>query len=146
MPSTKSKSNPRKRPEKKIRVLQIKKSRQQSFFAEYFYPILGVLFVVLTLFCKGMDYRWDESLVMALWFVGILFVGRQAWRLLKGDTAATENKNKEKEKEKKKDALAQPIKNYKPPETPRVSKDFSPVPPRGVKGYPPPSPFIKPPK
>jgi len=101
---------------------------------------------VLTLFCKGMDYRWDESIVIALWIVGVLFVGRQAWRLMRGDANSIESKNAEREKEKKKAVLARPIKNYKPPEVPRVSKDFSPTPPRGVKGYPPPSPFIKPPK
>jgi len=144
MPSTKSKSNPQKRPQKKIKVLQIKKGPQQSFFSEYFYQILGVLFGVLTLFCKGLEYRWDESIVIALWIVGILFVARQAWRLIQGEPTA--NKEKQRGKDKKKVVLAQPVKNYKPPEVPRVSKDFSHVPPRGVKGYPPPSPFIKPPK
>jgi hypothetical protein len=143
---TKPKSNPQKRPPKKIKVLQIRKSPRQSFFAEYFYQVLAILFGILTLFCKGMNYRWDESVVIALWIVGILFVSRQAWRLVQGDAAPAESKRKEKEKEKKKIVLGEPVKNYKPPEVPRLSKDFSHEPPRGVKGYPPPSPFIKPPK
>lgn len=142
MPPTKPQPNAGKRPPRKIKILQIKKSQEVSFFAEYFYQTLAVLFIALTLFCMGMKYRWDESIVIALWAVGVLFVGRQTWRLIKGEGAPGESRSRE----KKQEALAKPVKDYRAPEVPRVSKDFSPVPPRGVKGYPPPSPFIKPPK
>jgi hypothetical protein len=144
MPPTKPPSSSAKKSPRKIKILQIKRSKQQSFFAEYFYPILALIFVVLMLCCKGFDFRWDESIVIALWVVGILFVARQAWRMFMGDGATEEKKSKE--KEKKKVVLAEPVKDYKAPEVPRLSKEFSPEPPRGVKGYPPPSPFIKPPK
>src|SRR5579863_3178651 len=105
MPSIKSQSNPQKRPQKKIKILQIQRGPQQSFFAEYFYQTLGVLFAILTLVCMGLDYRWDESIIIALWIVGILFVARQAWRLVKGEPAAEAKKDKE----KKKVVLAQPV-------------------------------------
>jgi len=137
MPSTTPKSNPQKKPAKKIKILQIKAGARQSFVSEYFYAILVILFVILTFLLMGFGLRWDESGVVALWAVAILFVVRQVWRSVKGEATST--------KGKKQVALAAPVKNYKPPELPRVSKDFSPLPPAGDKRYPPPSPFIKPP-
>jgi len=144
MPPTKPHSNSQKKPVKKIKILQIKTGTPQSFFSEYFYPILGIFFVVLTILLIGFGLRWDESGVVALWVVAIIFVARQVWRSLKGEAAPARGKNKD--RDKKKVGLAGPVKNYKPPEVPRVSKDFSPLPPPGDKRYPPPSPFIKPPK
>lgn len=107
--------------------------------SEHFYLLIGILFVVLTFILMGFGMRWDEAGVIALWIAGMLFVGRQIRRSLKGERTE--------EREKKKPVvLAEPVKDYKPPELPRVSKDFSPLPPAGDKRYPPPSPFIKPPK
>ena len=140
MPPTKPPTGSKKKPVKKIKILQIKTVRQKPLLSEYFYVFLGVLFVILTFLLLGFGLRWDEAGVVALWVVGILFIGRQVWRAMNGETSAA------KEKEKKKVVLAAPVKNYKPPEVPRVSKDFSPLPPAGDKRYPPPSPFIKPPK
>jgi hypothetical protein len=139
MPPTKPQSNSQKKPVKKIRILQIKAGSQKSFLSEYFYPVLGILFVVLTFLLIGFGLRWDESGVVALWVVATLFVVRQVWRSVKGEPTPV------KDKDKKQVVLAAPVKNYKPPESPRVSKDFSPLPPPGDKRYPPPSPFIKPP-
>jgi|GEM_PF-1384101 len=134
-----SKSNAQRPPGRKIKVLQVKKAQQPSLISEYFYFLLGILFVLLTFVMMGFGMRWDEAGVIALWIVGIIFVGRQVRRSLRGE------RNFEKEK-KKSDALAEPLTDYKPPALPRVSKDFSPLPPAGDKRYPPPSPFIKPPK
>jgi len=142
MPPTKPPTGSQKKPVKKIKILPIKTGQQKALWSEHFYAILGGLFVVLTFLLMGFGYRWDEAGVVALWVVGLLFVGRQVWRSLQGEPATA----KEREREKKKVVLAEPVKNYKPPEVPRVSKDFSPLPPPGDKRYPPPSPFIKPPK
>ena len=139
MPPTKPKPNPQQPAGRKIKILQLRKSQQQSLLSEHFYLLLAILFVVLTLILMGFGMRWDEAGVIALWIAGMLFVGRQIRRSLKGEQTE--------EREKKKPVvLAEPVKDYKPPELPRVSKDFSPLPPAGDKRYPPPSPFIKPPK
>lgn len=134
-----SKSNAQKPPGRKIKILQVKKTEQQSLLAEYFYPLLGILFAVLAFVMMGFGMRWDEAAIIALWIVGMIFVGRQVRRSLRGERTV--------QKEKKKSVvLAEPVKDYKAPDVPRVSKDFSPLPPAGDKRYPPPSPFIKPPK
>lgn len=139
MAPTNSKSKAQKPPGRKIKILQVKKAQQQSLISEYFYPLLGILFALLTFVLMGFGIRWDEAGIVSLWIVGIIFVGRQVHRSLRGE--------RDVEKEKKKPVvLAEPVKAYKPPEVPRVSKDFSPLPPAGDKRYPPPSPFIKPPK
>jgi hypothetical protein len=134
-----SKSNAQKPPGRKIKILQVKKTEQQSLLSEYFYRLLGILFVVLAFVMMGFGMRWDEAGVIALWIVGMIFVGRQVRRSVRGERTV--------QKEKRKPAvLAEPVKDYKAPDLPRVSKDFSPLPPAGDKRYPPPSPFIKPPK
>jgi hypothetical protein len=138
MPPTKPKPNPRKKPEKKIKILQVKRTEQKAFLSEYFYPFLGILFAVITFFAMGFGFRWDEAGVIGLWVVGILFVGRQVVRFIKGEPAP--------KKEVKKPLASLPSPKYTPPALPRVSKDFRPMPPEGDKRYPPPSPFIKPPK
>ena len=137
MPPTKPKSNPQKKPEKKIKILQVKRTEQKSALEEYFYPLLGILFVVIIFFLGAFGLSWDESGVVGLWIVGIIFVGRQAVLYFKGGPAP--------KKEVKKPLASMPSKKYTPPALPRVSKDFRPMPPKGDKRYPPPSPFIKPP-
>ncbi len=82
--------------------------------------------------------RLDEAALIGIWVAGIIFVGRQAVRFFKGEAAP--------KKEEKKPLAELPPKKYTPPALPRVSKDFRPMPPEGDKRYPPPSPFIKPPK
>ncbi|MGH9743765.1 MAG: hypothetical protein ACRD51_15585 [Candidatus Acidiferrum sp.] len=138
MPPTKPQSDPRKKPVKKIKILQVKRIEQKSLLSEYFYLVLGILFAILTFFLMGFGLRADESAVVALWIVALLFVIRQATRMAKGEAAP--------KKIEKKPLVAPAEKKYTPPALPRVSKDFSPMPPAGDKRYPPPSPFIKPPK
>ena len=139
MPPKKSPSNRGKKPEKKIKILQVKRMEQKPFLLEYFYPFLGILFIVLTFFLMGFGFRWDEAGVIGLWVVGIIFVGRQAVRFFTGEPAP-------KKKEAPRPLASMPSKKYMPPALPRVSKDFRAMPPKGDKRYPPPSPFIKPPK
>ena len=142
--ATKPKFNPQKKPLKKIKILNVKRPEQQSLLTEHFYPILGIFSVVLTAVLLAFGYHFDEAVVVALWVAGIIFVMRQVWRFFKGDEDAPKNRKKS---EKAKEPMASlPNENYKAPEVPRVSKDFSPMPPAGDKRYPPPSPFIKPPK
>jgi hypothetical protein len=138
MPPTKPQSDPRKKPVKKIRILQLGGRQQKSLVSEHFYLFLGILFGVSAFFLRAFGLRLDESAIVGLWIVAIVFSVRQVRRFMKGDAAPR--------KEEKKDAMAQPVKPYTPPALPRVSKDFSPMPPAGDKRYPPPSPFIKPPK
>jgi hypothetical protein len=138
MPPTKPKPNPRKRPEKKIKILQVKRMEPKSLLAEHFYLFLGILFVVVAFFAMSFGMRWDESGVVGLWVVGIIFFVRQVVRFIKGEAAP--------KKEVKKPLASLPSPKYTPPALPRVSKDFRPMPPEGDKRYPPPSPFIKPPK
>ena len=138
MPPTKPQSNPRKKPVKKIKILQVKRTDQKSLLSEHFYLFLGILFVVSTFLLKAFGLRLDESAIVGLWIVAIVFSVRQVRRFMRGDAAPA--------KEEKRDTKAQPVKPYTPPALPRVSKDFSPMPPAGDKRYPPPSPFIKPPK
>jgi hypothetical protein len=138
MPPTKPQSDPRKKPVKKIKILQVKRTEQKSLLSEHFYPFLGILFAVVTFFAVAFGLRWDESAVVGLWIAGIIFVVRQTMRLLKDEPAP--------KKEEKKPLASIPSKKYTPPALPRVSKDFRPMPPAGDKRYPPPSPFIKPPK
>jgi hypothetical protein len=138
MPPTKPKPNPRKRPEKKIKVLQVKRTPQQSLLSEHFYPALGILFVVVTFFLTAFDFTLYEAAIVGLWIVGIIFFIRQVVQFMKGETAP--------KKEERKPLASMPSKKYTPPALPRVSKDFRPMPPAGDKRYPPPSPFIKPPK
>ncbi len=137
MPPTKPKPNPQKKPEKKIKILQVKRTEQKSVWSEHFYPILGILFVVIIFFLGAFGMRWDESGVVGLWIVGIIFVGRQVVLYFRGGPTP--------KKEVKKPLASMPPKKYTPPALPRVSKDFRPMPPEGDKRYPPPSPFIKPP-
>jgi len=139
MPPTKRPSNFRKKPEKKIKILQVKRTQRKPFLLEYFYPFLGILLVVLTFFLWAAGYRFDEAAVIALWVVGIIFVGRQIVRLFNNEPAP-------KKAEAKPPLASMPSQKYTPPALPRVSKDFRPMPPKGDKRYPPPSPFIKPPK
>jgi hypothetical protein len=138
MPPTKPKPNPRKRPEKKIKVLQVKRTPQQSLLSEHFYPALGILFVVVTFFLTAFDFTLYEAAIVGLWIVGIIFFIRQVVQFMKGETTP--------KKEERKPLASMPSKKYTPPALPRVSKDFRPMPPAGDKRYPPPSPFIKPPK
>jgi LAS superfamily LD-carboxypeptidase LdcB len=138
MPPTKPQSNPQKKPPKRIKILQVKGIERKPFWSEYFYPILGALFCLITVFLSAAGLRFDEAAVVALWIVAIIFFARQVKRFVKGEPAL---KNEE-----KKPLASIPEQKYKPPELPRVSKDFSPMPPAGDKRYPPPSPFIKPPK
>lgn len=139
MPPKKLQFNPHNRSLKKIKVLKIKKSDQPSLLSEHFSLALGILFAVLTFLLMGFGMRWDASVIIALWITVIIFFARQLHRYFKGKRAPEAEK-------KKQVVLAEPVKEYKPPEVPRVSKDFSPTPPAGDKRYPPPSPFIKPPK
>jgi hypothetical protein len=138
MPPTKPQSNPQKKPVKRIKILQVKGAQQKSLLAEHFYVVLGVLFAVLTFLFMGFGLRTDEAAVLGLWIVGIIFFVRQTARFVKGEQAP--------KKQEKKPTGPRPVKKYVPPALPRVSKDFSPTPPAGDKRYPPPSPFIKPPK
>ena len=138
MPPTKRPSDPRKKPVKKIKILEVKRTEQKSLLTEHFYPFLGILFVVVTFFASAFGLRWDESAVIGLWIVGIICMVRQVARYLKNEPAGR--------KEEKKPLASLPSQEYTPPALPRVSKDFRPMPPVGDKRYPPPSPFIKPPK
>ncbi len=138
MPPTKPQSNPPKKPVKKIKILQVKGPGQKSLLSEHFYLFLGFLFAVLTFSLMEFGLRLDEAAVVALWITGIIFFVRQVKRFMKGEAAP--------KKEEKKPLASLPEKKYTPPALPRVSKDFSPMPPAGDKRYPPPSPFIKPPK
>ena len=138
MPPTKPKPNPQKKPEKKIKVLQVKRTQQKSLLSEHFYPFLGILFVVATFFLTAFGFSLYESAIIGLWIVGIIFFIKQVVQFMKGETAP--------KKEEKKPLASMPSKKYTPPALPRVSKDFRPMPPEGDKRYPPPSPFIKPPK
>lgn len=117
----------------------MKRSEQKSLLAEHFYATLAILFALLTFFLSAAGLAFDESAVIALWVVAIIFFIGQVRRYMKGE--ATPQR-----KPAKKPMASIPEKKYTPPALPRVSKDFSPMPPAGDKRYPPPSPFIKPPK
>jgi hypothetical protein len=138
MPPTKPHSNPRQKPVKKIKILQVKRMEQKSLLSEHFYPLLGILFVVATFVLAAFGLRWDESGVVGLWIVGVIFFARQLVRFMRGAPAP--------KKKARKPLASLPSQRYTPPALPRVSKDFRPMPPAGDKRYPPPSPFIKPPK
>jgi hypothetical protein len=138
MPPTKPHSNPRKKPVKKIKILQVKRTEQKSLLSEHFYPFLGILFGLIMFILAAFGLRWDESAIVSLWIVGVIFLARQLVQYMKGAPAP--------KKEEKKPLASLPPKKYTPPALPRVSKDFRPMPPAGDKRYPPPSPFIKPPK
>jgi hypothetical protein len=138
MPPTKPKPNPQKKPVKKIKVLQVKRTQQKSLLSEHFYPFLGILFVIATFFLTGFGLSLYESAIIGLWVVGIVFFIRQVVQFMKGEPA--------RKKVERKPLASMPSKKYTPPALPRVSKDFRPMPPAGDKRYPPPSPFIKPPK
>jgi hypothetical protein len=135
---TKPQSNPRKKPVKKIRILQVRRTEEKSLLSEHFYLFLGILFAVVTFFLAAFGLRFDESVVIALWIVGVIFVVRQTIKFMKNEPTP--------KKEEKRPLASIPSKKYTPPALPRVSKDFRPMPPEGDKRYPPPSPFIKPPK
>jgi hypothetical protein len=135
---TKPQSNPRKKPVKKIKILQVKRTEQKSLLSEHFYLFLGMLFAVVTFFLAAFGLRFEESVVIALWIVGVIFVVRQTIKFMKNEPTP--------KKEEKRPLASIPSKKYTPPALPRVSKDFRPMPPEGDKRYPPPSPFIKPPK
>jgi|SRR5580704_1759497 hypothetical protein len=137
MPPTKP-PDPRQKPVKKIKILQVKRTEQKSLLSEHFYPFLGILFVVILFILAAFGLRWDESAVVGLWIVGVIFFLRQLVRYMKGAAAH--------KKEERKPLASLPSKKYTPPALPRVSKDFRAMPPAGDKRYPPPSPFIKPPK
>jgi hypothetical protein len=138
MSPTKPHADPRKKPVKKIRILPVKRTEQKSLLSEHFYPFLGILFVVVLFILAAFGLRWDECAVVGLWVVGVIFFARQAVRYMKGVPAP--------KKEEKKPMASLPSQKYTPPPLPRVSKDFRPMPPEGDKRYPPPSPFIRPPK
>ena len=135
---TKPHSNPRKKPVKKIRILPVKRTEQKSLLSEHFYPFLGILFVVVVFILAGFGLRWDEAAVIGLWIVGVIFFARQLVQYIKGAPAP--------KKAERKPLASLPPQKYTPPALPRVSKDFRAMPPAGDKRYPPPSPFIKPPK
>jgi len=138
MPPTKPQFNPQKKPVKKIRILQVKRTEQKSLLLEHFYLFLGIVFGLTTFLLMGFGLRADEAAVVGLWIAGIIFFVRQVVRFVKNEPAPA--------KQAKKETVAPQPKKYTPPALPRVSKDFSPMPPAGDKRYPPPSPFIKPPK
>jgi hypothetical protein len=138
MAPTKPKPDPQKKPVKKIKILQVKRTDQESLLVEHFYPFLGILFVVATFFLTAFGLRFYESAIVGLWIVGIIFFVKQAVQFMKGTPAP--------KKEEREPLASMPSKKYTAPALPRVSKDFRPMPPEGDKRYPPPSPFIKPPK
>jgi hypothetical protein len=137
MPPTKPQPNPRKKQVKKIKILQVKRTEEKSLLSEHFYLVLVVLLGCVVFFLTAFGLRFYESAIVGLWIAGIVFFIRQMVRFVKGEAAP--------KKKEKKEAEAQTQK-YTPPALPRVSKDFSPMPPAGDKRYPPPSPFIRPPK
>ena len=138
MPPTKPQSNPSKKPVKKIKILQVKRTEQKALLVEHFYPFLGILFIVVVFFLGAFGLEWDESAVVGIWIVGIIFFVKQVVQYLKGAPAP--------KKGERKPMASIPSKRYTPPALPRVTKGFRPMPPEGDKRYPPPSPFIKPPK
>jgi hypothetical protein len=138
MPPTKPHTDARKKPLKKIKILHVKRTEQESLLLEHFYPLLGILFVVVLFILAAFGLRWDESAVVGLWIVGVIFFLRQLVRYLRGAPTP--------KKEEKKPWASLPSQQYTPPALPRVSKGFRAMPPEGDKRYPPPSPFIKPPK
>ena len=129
--------SPRK-PLKKVKILQLRRSGQKSLIGEHFYAFLAILFFLIGGFLTAAGMNIYEAGAVALWIVAIIFFVRQVVLYRKGEQAP-------KKIEKPKPAASKPEK-YTPPALPRVSKDFSPLPPKGDKRYPPPSPFIKPPK
>jgi hypothetical protein len=135
---TKPHSNPRKKPVKKIKILHVKRTQQKSLLSEHFYSLLGILFAVATIILAAFGLRWDEAAVIGLWIVGVIFFARQLVQYIKGAPAP--------KKMERKPLASLPSQKYTPPALPRVSKDFRAMPPAGDKRYPPPSPFIKPPK
>ncbi|HLZ49882.1 MAG TPA: hypothetical protein VKP61_03960 [Candidatus Acidoferrum sp.] len=116
----------------------MKNAEQKSLLMEHFYPFLGILFAGSSFLLMGFGFKPYESIVIGLWIAGIAFFIRQVVRFMKNEPAP--------KKEEKSVLMDQTPKKYTPPALPRVSKDFSPMPPAGDKRYPPPSPFIKPPK
>src|SRR5271168_854745 len=94
MPPTKPKPSPRKRPEKKIKVLQVKRTPQKSLLSEHFYPALGILFVVATFFLTAFGFSLYESSIVGLWIVGILFFIRQTVQFMKGEQAPKKEERK----------------------------------------------------
>jgi hypothetical protein len=138
MPPTKPHTDAHKKPLKKIKILQVKRTEQESLLLEHFYPLLGILFVVALFILTAFGLRWDESAVVGLWIVGVIFFLRQLVRFLRGAPVP--------KKEEKNPLASLPSQKYTPPALPRVSKGFRAMPPEGDKRYPPPSPFIKPPK
>ena len=138
MPPTKPHTDPRNKPVKKIKILLVKRTEQKSLLLEHFYPLLGILFAVVLFILAAFGLRWDESAVVGLWVVAVIFFARQLVRYIKGAPAPKRGE--------KKPLASLPPQEYTPPALPRVSKDFRPMPPEGDKRYPPPSPFIKPPK
>lgn len=131
------KPGPQKKPVKKVKILQVKRSEQKSLLAEYFYAVLAILFLLFGGFLKAAGMTFFEAAAVALWVVAIIFFIRQVVLRRRGEPAP--------KKEAKAMPAAQQPEKYTPPALPRVSKDFSPLPPAGDKRYPPPSPFIKPP-
>ena len=94
MPPTKRPSDPRKKPVKKIKILEVKRTEQKSLLTEHFYPFLGILFVVVTFFASAFGLRWDESAVIGLWIVGIIFFVRQVARFIKNEPAPKKESRK----------------------------------------------------
>ena len=94
MPPTTPHSNPRKKPVKKIKILQVKRTEQKSLLSEHFYPFLGILFVVATFFLTAFGLHFYESAIVGLWIVGIIFFVKQVVQYIKGTPAPKKEEKK----------------------------------------------------
>jgi len=83
MPPNKSQSNYSKRPVKKVRLPKIGPRNTKSFFEEYFYIFLVVIFVAVAVLGKAAGLSGYDAAVSGLWVGGFTWFAGQAWRYRK---------------------------------------------------------------
>ena len=141
MATPKPQANLPKKPVVKALALG-KKAPSKGLFEEYYYQALAAILCVVSLFLRAAGMSFQDALFAGLLLTAIVFFGTQVARYLK-------HRSDPQADEKPKSAapnVANKVAKKDPSAAPRLSKDYSPLPPAGDKRYPPPSPFIKPPK
>lgn len=66
-----------------FRPLALPKAEKKSLFVEYYYPALGVLFLIIAIFCKAAGMNFYDATITGLWIAAIVFFVSQVVRYVK---------------------------------------------------------------
>lgn len=77
MPPKSPQPNFSKRPVRRLRLPKIVPRKTKGLFEEYFYALLGIIFLVVAILCKAGGMSGYDAVVVGAWLTGFVWVTRQ---------------------------------------------------------------------